>query len=144
MTEQNLADPNRIYHGLGEPDEHRGRPIVVEAGGGGPTERERAILLYRLVTGTDDECGPHSFFVGYEGTGPHQAARAILLDALGQTTGSVHIDLETAFVHDVLSHLPAEGEWHLHRRAILRWVLGWCVEMGIDPPEVMRPISATR
>jgi hypothetical protein len=74
--------PGRIYHGLSEQDANGGSPIAVERSGGGPTEREQAERLGYLDS-PDTYYGPRSFWWGYAGSSAHDAAQALLADALG-------------------------------------------------------------
>lgn len=120
----------RIYHGLIEPDEDGGNPIAVEEGGGGPTERKLATRLGYLTTPARHH-RDRSFWWGSTSQSAQYAGEALLTDALEEKPRE-HLEMD--FVEDIVSHLPNHAEWWLPRRAILRWVLGYCAEHDILPP----------
>jgi hypothetical protein len=117
--------PGRIYHGLTEQDKNGGSPIAVEQSAGGPTEREQAQRLGYLDS-PDTYYGPRSFWWGYTGSSAHDAAQAVLADALGEQPDS---EMIREFVLDVVSHLSDQSEWWLARSAVVRWARGYRAEL---------------
>ncbi|MGK5682476.1 DUF6166 domain-containing protein [Actinoplanes sp. URMC 104] len=112
-------DDDRCYHGIRESDT-RNR-IVVEHSTYGPTERGQATPAYELHS-PDPVVELHW---GYDGSGPHRAAAAILTDALGWEPSRQMVN---AFVMDWLS--MASAEFWFRRPAILRWARGLLCQHG--------------
>lgn len=106
-------DEDRCYHGI-QVSDGRNR-IVVELSASGWTDRSRAKALRELES-ADPVVELHW---GYDGSGPHRAAEAILVDALGWQPPR---EVSHAFVMDWLC--MASNEFWFRRPAILRWVRG--------------------
>ncbi len=121
-------DEDRSYHGIRE--ESKPDRIVVEASAFNWTDRRNSKPV-RELSAPDPVVG---FNWGYDGSGPHQAAEAILLDALGWNPGR---QLINAFVMDWVSMLP--DEFHLRRPAILRWLRGLLCDRGLH--ELRAPLD---
>ena len=133
---------DRTYHGIQAGPESTGRAggpgrLLVERTETGPTERQSVRVLRELPGSRHN-----SFTWGYDGNGPSATAAAILADALnldpalldGGRATEPYSDLREDFVEDVLA--VACDEFRLRRRAVLRWVYGWCILHGVEemPP----------
>jgi hypothetical protein len=121
---------HRVYHGTA--DDHAGTNarILVMDGGAGPTERQRANVLYQL---TPEE----PFWWGYGGGSPSRTTRAILNDVLPDIPGGRGLDdlpaglrhqLSIAFTHDFLAHYHDSAGFWLPAKAIVRWTRGFLAE----------------
>ncbi|MET0416631.1 MAG: DUF6166 domain-containing protein [Actinoplanes sp.] len=114
------SDEDRCYHGIHE----AGKPnrILVEPSTFGWTDREHAKPRYELHS--PDPVVDLNW--GYDGSGPHRAAEAILTDAFGWKPA---MPLANAFVMDWLAMAPRE--FWFRRPAILRWVRGVCCSLDV-------------
>ena len=119
---------DRCYHGIREAS-GRNR-IVVEHSTYGPTERGMAKAQYELHS-PDPVVEVHW---GYDGSGPHRAAEAILTDAFGWEPGK---RMANAFVMDWLA--MASREFWFRRPAILRWARGLCC--ALDLHDLRTPLA---
>lgn len=120
-------DEDRCYHGIRDDD---GQRIVVEGSAFGWTDRSDR-KPQRELRAPDPVVG---FNWGYDGSGPHQASEAILIDALGWNPGR---RIVIAFVMDWVSMAP--GEFWFRRPAILRWLRGLLCDMGMH--ELRAPLD---
>jgi uncharacterized protein DUF6166 len=121
---------HRIYRGLA--DDHQGTNvrILVMDGGGGPTERDRATMLYRLTP-------QDPFWWGYGGGSPSRTATAILEDVLPDVVPNqlledmphaLRHELTVAFLGDFLAHFHDDQEFWLPARTVVRWAQGFLRE----------------
>ncbi|WP_423717145.1 DUF6166 domain-containing protein [Actinomycetospora cinnamomea] len=120
------------YHGysLGHDvdDEPFRIDVVTTQLDGPPDRREHLRSLSR-------EGGPFNW--GYEGGGPHNAANAMLADAL--ELDEAPPELVLCYCADVVSQL--RSPWRLRRGAVLRYARGWFAEQGSQAmPAALRQI----
>jgi hypothetical protein len=113
-------DEDRCYHGIQREGDRN--QILVEETTSGWTDRATA-ELFRQLASPDPVVDLHW---GYDGSGPHRAAEAILIDALGWEPPRQVVH---AFVMDWLC--MASDEFWFRRPAILRWVRGLMCSMDL-------------
>ena len=121
---------HRIYRGITDQADGTNARILVMDSGTGPTERERASLLYELAPN-------EAYWWGHDGSSSGATASAILDDVLPEAVADwsfpelplqLRNDLIMAFRQDLLAccHDP-RGFW-LPARTIVRWLHGFLRE----------------
>ena len=122
---------HRVYHGTADDHSGTNSRILVMDGGAGPTERERANVLYQLAP-------ENPFWWGYGGGSPGRAATSIIDDVLpdavpGKTLadlpGKLRDDLTLAFLQDFLAYFHDGKQFWLPARTVARWTRGLFREM---------------
>ncbi|MHA6798209.1 DUF6166 domain-containing protein [Bounagaea algeriensis] len=121
---------HRLYRGLAD-DAGTNPRIHVVAGGGGPTERGQATVLYELTPDTP-------FWWGYGGSSPGRAAAAIVDDVLPDVLpaeqltsmpSSTRQDIIAAFLQDFLAHAHDQHEFWIPAQTVTRWLHGYFREL---------------
>jgi hypothetical protein len=123
---------HRVYRGIADdPASANVRThILVMDGGAGPTERERAKVLYELAP-------QDPFWWGYGGGSPSRTATAILEDVLPETVAgkiladmpnTLRTELTVAFTQDFLAYFHDSAEFWLPARTVVRWTGGYIRE----------------
>jgi hypothetical protein len=122
---------HRVYRGVADDHDGTNPRILVMDGGPGPTERERANLLYELAP-------EDPFWWGYGGGSPGRTATAIIEDVLpeaipGQTLAELpsklREQLTLTFMQDFLAYSHDGKQFWLPARTIVRWMHGLLREM---------------
>ncbi|MGW0664607.1 hypothetical protein [Streptodolium elevatio] len=130
---------DRLYHGFYDkgPDGESLPRVLVEEPAGGPTQRERnLVVLYELFAPDAENIG--GFNWGYRGgAGPQRVAAVVLTDALELTPppddgldfwteDAVLRKLRRDFVADAFSEACAE--WRLRCTLVMRWARSWYLQ----------------
>lgn len=122
---------HRVYRGIADDHDGRNARILVVEGGAGPTERERATVLYQLTP--KEPC-----WWGYSGSSPGWTANAILQDVLPDVVPDSFLedmprqlrdDLSVAFTQDFLAYFHDGKEFWLPARTVVRWARGFFREI---------------
>ncbi len=126
MTEK---PANRIYRGIAEKSDGTNARVLVMDGGAGPTERDRATVLYQLTP-------KEPFWWGYGGSSPGRTAAAILEDvlpeelSLPEMSRALRSELTVAFLQDFLAHCHDPQDFWIPARTVVRWIHGFVREQA--------------
>jgi hypothetical protein len=96
-------------------------PVVVEDLAAGTRQSLRHVVRY----------SPDGFSWGYNGSGPAELARCILIDLLGMDRIEMVDSLDLRFRMEVIAALPRKRGWRLSEHSVMTWAVNEAHEIGL-------------